>query len=148
MSHHLSGVLQPRPAGAVGRQDAARHPGLYLLSTPLPHLQRLLLATIAHTVIGKRPCTPSQERLGELLSRSRETINRALRALVAQRLIFVKRRGRRLTNVYLLARRIWAAITGKQPPYPRDRQLQMRYEAGRSGGLTPWRAAMGALGYG
>ena len=148
MSHHYSGVVRPRQPWPAGQPPLAQHPVLWLVSTPLPTLQRLLLLTIVTAVLAKRPFCPSQLSLGRLMTRRRETINRALRALVAQRLIFVKRRGRRLTNVYLLARRIWAAITGKQPPYPRDRQLQIRYEAGRSGGLTPWRAAMGALGYG
>jgi hypothetical protein len=82
------------------------------------------------------------------MDRSRETVNRALRALALQRLIRVKRRGRKLTNVYLLARRVWAALTGRQPQYARDQQLRLRYDDGLRAGLTPVRAAMGALGYG
>ena len=148
MSHHPQGLIRPRPAWARGQVIAARHPGLYLLSTPIPPLQRLLLDIIAHTVVAKRPCTPSQERLGELLGRSRETICRALHALQVQRLIWVKRRGRRLTNVYLLARRIWEAITAKTPPYWRERQLHLRYDAGRREGLNPVRALLGAVGLG
>lgn len=148
MSHHSGGVLHVRPPWQAGQPNRAEHPMLYLISTPLPTLQRLLLVAIASTVLAQRPCTPSQARLGEIVSRSRETVNRALQALQAQRLILVKRRGRRLTNVYLLARRIWQAITGKGPPYWKERQLHLRYEAGRQEGLTPWRAAAVAAGYG
>lgn len=68
--------------------------------------------------------------------------------LQVQRLIRVKRRGRRLTNVYLLARRIWEALAGKRPPYWRERQLQLGYEARRAEGLNPVRALMGAVGLG
>jgi len=148
MSHHPHGLIRPRPPWAKSQVIAARHPGLYLLSTPVPHLQRLLLDFIAHTVIMKRNCTPSQERLGAIFGRSRETICRALKALEVQRLIRARRRGRRLTNVYLLARRLWEALTGKCPPYWRERQLQLRYEAGCREGLNPVRALMGAVGLG
>lgn len=148
MSHHSQGLLHPRRPWPLHQPNRAQYPLLYLVATPIPHLQRLLLEVIAHCVMASRPCTPSQVRLGELLGRRRETICRALHAMQVQRLIRVRRRGRRLSNVYLLARRIWQAIAGKEPPYWKDRQLHLRYEAGRQGGLTPWRAAAVALGYG
>jgi len=148
MSHHSGGIVHVRAPWQKGVVDRAQHPVMWLVSTPLPMLQRNLLVVIASIVTSGKLCAPSQERLGEMLDRSRETIGRALAALVAQRLIAAKRRGRRLTNVYRLAHRIWQAITGRIPPYWKDRQLHLRYEAGQRGGLTPWRAASQALGYG
>lgn len=145
MSHHFStpAEILPRLLPAGGAR--ASHPYLFLASTPLPHLQRLLLLIIANTVLARRQLRPSQARLGGLLGRRRETVCRALRALQAQGLIKIVRRGKRLNNAYLLAKRIWRAITGQDPPRYQDRQLHLRLRESLARGVSPPRAVLDAL---
>lgn len=145
MSHHFSVLsrrphFQPQPA-----TPKARDPILYLLSTPLAHHQRLLLVTIGAMTLRSRACRPSQARLGEILRRKRETVNRHIRALKVQGLVRVVRRGKGLTNVYLLARWVWKALTGKATVYDRNRQYQLDFQRGIEAGLSPPRAILSML---
>jgi hypothetical protein len=114
MSHHSTAWAPLSTALPRGVGKRVQHAVLFLQSTPIPMLPRLLLTTIGTTVIAGQPMTPGQDRLAEMFGRRRETICKALAFLRREGLIRVKRRGRKLTNVYLLSRRLWHALTGAQ----------------------------------
>ena len=93
------------------RQKQIKSRVLYLSSTPIPVLQRLILVNVAVALFNKTPWQASQVRMGELFDRSPRSIRRAMKDLALAGLVRIKRRGRKLTNVYLLARRLWHTLT-------------------------------------
>jgi len=113
MSHHSGRALPLKPR--VG------HPLLYMLAMKVCRgnarrpdtLAGKLFVQISSTVCLKRPCTPGRRSLGAMHGRSVRSIARALRALVDAGLVERRRRGKQLTNVYRLAKWIWARITGQ-----------------------------------
>lgn len=112
MSPHFSAAGAVVHTFQLPRGRTVQYRVLYLSATPIPTLWRLILVNIGEAVVARRPFHPSQARLGELMGRSVRTIKRAVRGLAEAGLIRIKRRGNRLSNVYLLARRLWHSLTG------------------------------------
>ncbi|MGH7479727.1 MAG: helix-turn-helix domain-containing protein [Candidatus Methylomirabilales bacterium] len=106
MSYHFQTPAAVLPGVLSRAHEGVRSPVLWLASTPLPHLQRLVFLTVGGLVLAKKSACPSQRALAAMFDRTPRTIRRALHALKDQGLIRVVRRGNTLTNVYLLARRI------------------------------------------
>lgn len=98
MSHHSRGV---------------RAPALYLACLTTGVGPRLLLEVVAEAVLKGRVFMPSQAKLGELLHRDRRTIIRWAKAASAKGWLRVVRRGKKLTNLYLLSRALWRRLTGQ-----------------------------------
>jgi hypothetical protein len=95
---------------------AIRRRALYTLSLSLPTGPKVLLEAITETVLAGGRFQPSQQRVGELAGRRRETVNRWVRVLRERGLVRVVRRGKRMTNFYLLARALWCRLTGRVRP--------------------------------
>lgn len=98
-------------------------PETYIAALSIPTLDRLLLGMVAEARLRKRNWTPSEARWGEVVHRCRETISRSVNRLARAGWLRVVRRGRRLTNIYLLSRTLWHRFTG-QPRRRWDPELQ------------------------
>lgn len=90
-----------------------RAPALYLACLSTGVGPRLLLEVVAEAVLKGRVFMPSQVKLGELLHRDRRTIIRWAKAASARGWLRVVRRGKKLTNLYLLSRALWRRLTGQ-----------------------------------
>lgn len=95
----------------------------YLASLTLPASCRELLHIVAEARLKRRNCTPSQARLATILHLSRRQVVRVVDRLTAAGLLRRHRRGRRLTNIYLLGRALWRRLTG-QPKRRLDPDVQ------------------------
>ena len=95
---------------------AVRAPALYLACLTTGTGPRLLLEVVAEAVLKGRVFMPSQVKLGELLHRDRRTIIRWAKAASARGWLRVVRRGKKLTNLYLLSRALWRRLTGQTKP--------------------------------
>jgi len=85
----------------------------YVGSLSLGTGPRLLLELVLDAKRAHREVQLDQVTWGKLLHRSPRTIRRWLRELRARHLVRVIRRGRRLTNLYMLGRSLWARLTGQ-----------------------------------
>ncbi len=92
---------------------------LLLSSLPLRGDPTLILLNIAQLRLrGRRVCMGHRTMTG-WLRRTRYTVIRALAVLEAKDYIIRVRRGKKLTNLYFLSRRIWAWLTlGRKVPRP------------------------------
>lgn len=133
MSHHpesLSRVLRPvlvdLEARARFNPPRIYAPALYFGCLTAPMGVRVMVAGIAECALRGRVFSPSQARLGELYHRDRRTISRWVQHATRCGWIRVLRRGKKLTNVYRLARYLWRRLTGQfrqRPPTREQQQL-------------------------
>ena len=101
-------------------------PLLYVAALSLDDGPRLLLVVLLEAEWKHRAFAPTQARLGEVLHRDARTVRRWVRALKRRRLIYVKRRGRGLSNVYHVHRSLWDRLAGRRPvELPRELQRSL-----------------------
>jgi hypothetical protein len=141
--------------GAKTGGQRVRYQWLYTLALkvcrPKSHLPDplagKLLLQIAATVLCKRICQPSLWALGQMHGRSGRSIRRSIAALQAAGLIDVIQRGKKLSNVYRLARWLWARLTGRDlrrtPPRPGMARLGDELEGVIAAARAKWAAAQG-----
>jgi len=98
---------------------------------------RLLVAGVAERALAGQVFSPSQAKLGQLYHRDARTIRRWLKVGVERRWLRVVRRGRKLTNVYRLARWLWGRLTGRHEARIPDELQGTLFRIGSRAGLTP-----------
>lgn len=91
-----------------------------------------LLVFVVTTILCKRACRPSHEALGRMFGRHARSIARSVHALRAAGLIEVKRRGRKLSNVYRLTTWLWRRLTNDRPRRTPPRRRPVRQDDGLS----------------
>jgi hypothetical protein len=72
-----------------------------------------LLVQIAGTTLGNKICQPRQAVLGRMHGRHARSIQRSLTALRDAGYIQIVRRGRKISNVYRLAKWLWCRLTNR-----------------------------------
>lgn len=100
-------------------------PAIYTAKYQLDPVAKQLLDLIWDVRRTGATFKPGQRKLAEWLRRNARTIQRALVQLRKAGLIWWKRRGRKLTNVYYLAHHLWQTLThgrrrGRQPGDTRE----------------------------
>jgi len=103
---------------------------LLLSSLPLRANATVILLNIAQLRLrGRRVCMGHRTMTG-WLRRTRYTVMRALTLLEEKDYIIRVRRGKKLTNLYFISRRIWAWISqGRKVPRP-DQAIRERDSIG------------------
>ena len=118
MSYHSKGLVINPPN--------VRHQVLYAASMKIHRkgstrpdsLAGRALILIASMCLTAKTCQPGRRALGRMFGRSERSIARSLRALVDAGYIVRRRRGRKLTNVYRLAKALWRALTNDNAHRP------------------------------
>ena len=112
MSYHSAAEMSRRTNHKPFATKSSRV--LYLASTPVSHLARLVLLSVATTALSGKPFAASQRRLGEMFNRDERSVRRAIRLLKQKGLIRVKRRGCKISNLMYLSCWLWEKLTGQK----------------------------------
>jgi hypothetical protein len=116
--------------------------GLWLWTLELPEGPTLLLETIAGLCERDRRFQAGQDWLAGSRGRSRRTIIRWVKALETRGLIHVIRRRKKLTNIYRLARWLWARLKGRpawKPAFQDQGELLEQIQRAMTAGLRSGR---------
>ena len=81
-----------------------------------------LLTLIASMCLARDVCQPGLRRLGDMLGRHPRSIMRSVVALRRAGLVTVRRRGKKLANLYRLSKTLWARLTNGVQPFRRQRK--------------------------
>lgn len=91
------------------------NPTIYLWSFPLEPTEKVILEGIASIRFRGRVAQPGVKELARWINRSTRTVFRVLAELEKNGLVKRIRRGKKLTNVYYLAMKLWGRlIAGRQ----------------------------------
>lgn len=94
-------------------QPRIQEPQVYVASLRLTPTARAMLSVVTARRLGGQNCTLSVRHWAALLKRSIRQVIRASGELRRWDLMRRIRRGRGLTNIYLLAYRLWCRMTGR-----------------------------------
>lgn len=89
-------------ASSVWQHGFTIVPNAVLLDRSLSAHARILYSVLTHYARQTEECWPGQERLAEDLRLSEPTLRKALKELVDRELVERRRRGRGMTNIYLI----------------------------------------------
>jgi len=89
---------------------------MYISALTAPLGPKMFLDDVAEVVLKGGVFSPSQASMGQHFRRDRCTVNRWVRLLVRRGWLQVRRRGRKLSNVYRLSRALWRRMTGRRAP--------------------------------
>ena len=140
MSHHprvLRALMIPTLGRIAARDRRAPPPirwrSMYISALTAPLGPKMFLDDVAEVVLKGGVFSPSQASMGQHFRRDRCTVNRWVRLLVRRGWLQVRRRGRKLSNVYRLSRALWRRMTGRRAPqlFKEDwfKQLDLRMKA-------------------
>jgi len=121
-------------------------PALYFACLTAPTGVRQLVGVVAEAALHGQAFAPGQEKMGEMFHRDRRTMNRWCRYAVRHHWLRVIRRGRTLTNVYRLARWLWARLTGQWKRRLPTGVQEPLYRLGLRLGMTPERMLGAGVG--
>lgn len=101
-----------------------KNPTLWIASFHLPASEKAVLQLIVSIHCTSGICRPGYRKLAQWISRDERTVGRALRSLKQRGLLFAKRRGKKLTNVYYIAHFLWKQLVcdeRRRQPLPERR---------------------------
>lgn len=100
---------------------------LYLHSFPLEPTEKIVLEGIASIRFKHKRAQPGWKEMGVWIHRSTRTVARVISSLEAQGMLRRVRRGKKLTNIYFIAARLWRRlIAGRKITHERaDKHAQI-----------------------
>jgi hypothetical protein len=116
----------------------------YTSSLTLPPLARTFLHNVGDACLRHRSYQPHQARLARSWGRDRRQVIRWVKLLEERGLLRKIRRGKKLTNVYRLARTLWNRLVGQTRPKVPSFLQQTLFRLGLRIGIQ--KETMGAAG--
>lgn len=84
----------------------------YFFSLPVSPTSKAILFQLSSFLFAGKVAKPGQKWLAAKLGRHRRTVIRAVQELERAHVIRKVRRGKGLTNLYFLAKRVWSRLAG------------------------------------